>query len=301
MIEQIAPVFCFVALGYAFKRIKHDISEALTEFVLYFSLPALALAKIRYLSFNREIFELIFIAYAAMAISLLLAYVAGRALKLSKRDTATLMIVATFGNTAFVGFSYIESLYSLDHVVFALVYDQMGSFIALLTVGVLIIVWGGEQEKNVKTIAKQIFFSPPLLAIIAALYFQGTVFPSFIEAMLDKFQSTLIPLVTTIVGMKLDFRSLGLYMRENLVALGIKMVLAPLILLCGLALWSDLTLEWVRISLLEAAMPPMTMAVVLAIRGGLNKDFAINALALGILASFVTIGLWNTLLSKLVL
>jgi len=297
MIEHIAPIFLFVALGYAFKRIKHDISESLTEFVIYFSLPALALAKIRNLTFNQEIIELIVIAYVAMGISLILSYGAGRYMKLSKKDTATLMVVATFGNTAFVGFSYIESLYSLDHVVYALVYDQIGSFIALLTVGVLMIAWGGEQERSVKTIAKQVFFSPPLLAIIAALYFHGTLFPSFIEVMLDKFQATLIPLVTTIVGMKLDFRSLGLYMKENLVALLIKMVLTPLVILVLLRLFSDMSLPWVRVTFLETAMPPMTMAVVFAIRGGLNKDLAINALALGILVSFVSIGLWNSIIS----
>ncbi len=297
MIEHIAPIFLFVALGYAFKRIKHDISESLTEFVIYFSLPALALAKIRNLTFNQEIIELIVIAYVAMGISLILSYGAGRYMKLSKKDTATLMVVATFGNTAFVGFSYIESLYSLDHVVYALVYDQIGSFIALLTVGVLMIAWGGEQERSVKAIAKQVFFSPPLLAIIAALYFHGTLFPSFIEVMLDKFQVTLIPLVTTIVGMKLDFRSLGLYMQENLVALLIKMVLTPLVILVLLRLFSDMSLPWVRVTFLETAMPPMTMAVVFAIRGGLNKDLAINALALGILVSFVSIGLWNSIIS----
>jgi len=297
MIEHIAPIFLFVALGYAFKRIKHDISESLTEFVIYFSLPALALAKIRTLTFNQEIIELIVIAYVAMGISLVLSYGAGRYMKLSKKDTATLMVVATFGNTAFVGFSYIESLYSLDHVVYALVYDQIGSFIALLTVGVLIIAWGGEHERSVKAIAKHVFFSPPLLAIIAALYFHGTVFPSFIEMMLDKFQATLIPLVTTIVGMKLDFRSLGLYMKENLVALLIKMVLTPLVILVLLRLFSDMSLPWVRVTFLETAMPPMTMAVVFAVRGGLNKDLAINALALGILVSFVSIGLWNSIIS----
>ena len=81
------------------------------------------------------------------------------------------------------------------------------------------IAWGGGQERGVKEVAKQMLFSPPLLAIGAAIYFQGTVFPSYIEAMLDKFQATLIPLVTTIVGMKLDFRAMPLYFKENMLKL----------------------------------------------------------------------------------
>lgn len=296
MVEQIAPVFLFVLLGYAFKRIKHDISESLTEFVIYFSLPALALSKIRKLEFSEEILQIIAIAYIAMGLASVLAYVAGRFMGLNKKDLATLVIVSVFGNTAFVGFSYIESLYSLDHVVYALVYDQMASFIALLTFGVVIIAWGGRQERGVKEVAKQMLFSPPLLAIGAAIYFQGTVFPSYIEAMLDKFQATLIPLVTTIVGMKLDFRAMPLYFKENMVALSIKMVITPLLMLLYFWLFVDFNSEAMQVTFLEIAMPPMTMAVVLAIRGGLNKDMAINALALGILFSFLSIGVWHKLI-----
>lgn len=296
MVEQIAPVFLFVLLGYFFKRIKHDISEALTEFVIYFSLPALALSKIRMLEFNAEIIQIIIIAYIAMGIASVLAYIAGRMMKLSRKDLATLMIVSVFGNTAFVGFSYIESLYSLDHVVYALVYDQMASFIALLTFGVVIIAWGGGQERGVKEVAKQMLFSPPLIAIVAAIFFHGTGFPSFIEAMLDKFQATLIPLVTTIVGMKLDFRAMPLFLKENVVALTIKMAITPLIMLLYFYTFVDFSKESMQVTFLEIAMPPMTMAVVLAIRGGLNKDMAINALALGILVSFFSIGLWNKII-----
>lgn len=296
MVEQIAPVFLFVMLGYAFKRIKHDISEALTEFVIYFSLPALALSKIRKLEFNDEILHIIFISYFAMGLASFLAYIAGRAMKLNKKDLATLIVVSVFGNTAFVGFSYVESLYSLDHVVYALVYDQMGSFIALLTFGVVIIAWGGGQERGVKEVAKQMLFSPPLLAIVAAIYFQGTVFPSFIETMLDKFQATLIPLVTTIVGMKLDFRAMPLYFKENVVALSIKMFITPLLMVLYFWLFADMNTEAMQVTFLEVAMPPMTMAVVLAIRGGLNKDLAINALALGILVSFLSIASWHKLI-----
>ncbi|MBV5279669.1 MAG: AEC family transporter [Campylobacteraceae bacterium] len=293
MIEQIAPVFIFVLLGYLFKRFKDDISEALTEFVIYFSLPALALSKIRSLEFNDEIFYVIFIGYCAMGIASLLAYSAGRYLKLSKKDLATFMIVSIFGNTAFVGFSYIESLYSINHVVYALVYDQIASFIALLTFGVVIIAWGGGKDRGAKEIAKQMFFSPPLIAIGAAIVLHGTAFPPFIETILDKLQATLIPLVTTIVGMKLELSALRLYFKENMVVLSIKMLITPLIILAGLYIFADVSQEYIKVTFLETAMPPMTMAVVLAIRGGLNKDLAINALALGILVSFVSIGLWN--------
>ncbi|MFW9619369.1 MAG: AEC family transporter [Sulfurospirillum sp.] len=300
MIEQVAPVFIFVALGYLFKKIKHDISEALTEFVIYFSLPALALSKIRHMTFSHEVFLIIVIAYITMALSLVLGYFAGRYLKLDKQNLVTVMVIVGFGNTGFVGFSYIESFYSLHAVSYALVYDQIGTFIALMTFGVALIAWGGGREQRVRDVAKQMVFSPPLLTIIVAVYFQGTEFPPLIETILDKFQATLIPLVTGIVGMKLEFRTLSLYFKENMVALSLKMVIAPLLMLVGLYFFADLKAEWVRVTFLETAMPPMTMAVVFGIRGGLNRELLINALALGILFSFVSIGLWNFVISQVI-
>ena len=297
MIEQVAPVFIFVALGYIFKKVKHDISEALTEFVIYFSLPALALSKIRHMTFSHEVFSIIFIAYIAMALSLALGYCAGRYLKMDRKNLVTMMVIVGFGNTGFVGFSYIESFYSLHHVSYALVYDQIGTFIALMTFGIALIAWGGGQEQRVRDVAKQMVFSPPLLAIVVAIGFQGTEFPSLIETILDKFQATLIPLVTAIVGMKLEFRMLSLYFKENMIALTLKMVIAPLLMLIGFYFFADLKADWVKVTFLETAMPPMTMAVVFGIRGGLNRELLINALALGIIFSFISIGVWNLIIS----
>ena len=82
-----------------------------------------------------------------------------------------------------------------------------------------------------------------------------------------------------------------------MVALGIKMILVPLIMLGILYPFFDFSATWMRVTFIEIAMPPMTMGTVLAIRGGLNKDLAINTLGLGILFSFIVIPTWNFILS----
>jgi len=294
VIEQIAPVFLFVLAGYLFRVFKEDISKELTEFVIYFSLPALALSKIRVLEFDDVIFKVLIVSYIAMFTAFVISLVIGKMLKLSRKDLATFMIVSIFGNTSFVGFSYIESLYSMKEVVYALVYDQLGSFVALLTFGVAIIAWGGGKKEGFKTdILKQIFLSPPLIAIAVAIYFHGTHFPPYLEGILDKLQATLIPLVTIIVGMKLELKALINYFRENVIALFIKMFLVPFILLGVMHIFFDMSQIWAKVTFLEVAMPPMTMATVYAIKGGLNKTLAINTLALGIIVSFLSIVTWN--------
>ena len=292
------PVFIFVALGYGFKMIKHDISESLIEFVIYFSLPALALVKIRELEFDEVVFNIIFIAYLTMFIAAIVSYFIGKALKLERKVLATFMVVSIFGNTSFVGFSYVESLFSSKELVYPLVYDQIGSFVALLTIGMVLIAWGAGREE--KTTIKQKFkmiMTPPLMAIIVAVLLHGVSFPDFIEGILIKLEYTLIPLVTMIVGMKLEIKAFKNFFKESMVALGIKMILVPLIMLGILYPFFDFSATWMRVTFIEIAMPPMTMGTVLAIRGGLNKDLAINTLGLGILFSFIVIPTWNFILS----
>ncbi len=115
----------------------------------------------------------------------------------------------------------------------------------------------------------------------------------YVEGILTKLEATLIPLVTMIVGMKLEIKAFKLYFKESLLALGIKMFLVPLLMLVVLYPFYDFSMTYIKVTFIEIAMPPMTMATVLAIRGGLNKDLAINALGLGILSSFVVIPFWN--------
>lgn len=45
------------------------------------------------------------------------------------------------------------------------------------------------------------------------------------------------------------------------------------------------------------AMPPMTMAAVLAIKGGLDEKIAINSLVLGVIVSLFTITLFTSYLA----
>lgn len=298
MITDIMPVFIFVALGYGFKMVKHDISESLIEFVIYFSLPALALVKIRELEFDSIVLNIIFIAYFTMFIATIVSYFVGKALKLERKILATFMVVSIFGNTSFVGFSYVESLFSSKELVYPLVYDQIGSFVALLTIGMVLIAWGAQREIKTTIVQKfKMIMTPPLMAIIAAVVLHGVVFPDFVEGVLIKLEYTLIPLVTMIVGMKLEISAFKNFFKESMLALGIKMILVPLIMLALLYPFYDFSATWMRVTFIEIAMPPMTMATVLAIRGGLNKDLAINTLGLGILFSFLVIPTWNFILS----
>lgn len=295
---QVLPIFIFFLLGYGFKRVKYDISKELVDFVMFFSLPALAIVQIHNLHIDSGLFGVLYVAYSATFVAFCLSLVAGYFLKLSRKNMVTLIIVVVFGNSSFVGFSYIEAFYSSKDIIYGLIYDQIASFLLLLTFGVVLISWGGGANESPKAILKKIFLSPPLLAIIMAFALREVAIPDFIMVVLKKIELTLIPLVSIVVGMKLEVKEIFKEFSMSFVAVILKLLVVPAIIIFGsMAIFGDISPRWFKISLLEVTMPTMTMATVFAIEGGLNKQLAINALALTILLSFITIPLWNIIIN----
>jgi predicted permease len=87
----------------------------------------------------------------------LLAYFIGKMMKLNKLLLATFMIMATFGNTSFIGFSYIDAFYGQDYIVYGLIYDLFGSFLLLVSIGMFIITWGS-GKKIIQNLFLKVFF-----------------------------------------------------------------------------------------------------------------------------------------------
>ena len=75
------------------------------------------------------------------------------------------------------------------------------------------------------------------------------------------------------------------------------MIVFPIIILIGFKYFYGIDQTWVKVTIIEVAMPPMTMATVLAIKGGLDEKIAINSLVLGVLLSLITITMFTTYLA----
>ncbi|XPV83468.1 MAG: AEC family transporter [Halarcobacter sp.] len=163
MLDPVLPIALYLLFGYLFKIFFKDNSKELVEFVIYFSLPAIVFYKIYPLELNETTLGLIFMFNCIILVNLLISYYVGKFLKLDKKTLATFMIVATFGNTSFIGFSYIDSFYGQDYVVYALIYDLFGSFLLLVSLGMIIINWGSGQHVNIKGIVKSVLFFPPII------------------------------------------------------------------------------------------------------------------------------------------
>jgi malate permease and related proteins len=296
MLDPVLPLAVYLLLGYLFKVIFHDSSKQLVEFVIYFALPSVVFSKIYPLVLDEKIFGLILLFMGFIFFSIALSYVVGKALKLDRVLLATFMIVATFGNTSFIGFSYIDAFYGQEYIVYGLIYDFFGSFLLLVSVGMFIITWGAGGKNNVSSIIKSIVFFPPMVIFFITVISKNFVVPEFLLLTTESLGSTLVPIAMIAIGMKLEMKHV--FMRFHLVSLALllKMVLIPILVLIGFHYFYGLDQTWVKVTIIEVAMPPMTMATVLAIKGGLDEKLAINALVIGVVASLVSITMFTSYL-----
>lgn len=296
MLDPVLPIAVYLLLGYLFKVIYHDNSKQLIEFVIYFSLPAIVFSKIYPLQLEEKILGLIFMFIGFILFNLFLAYLVGKAMKLNRLLLATFMIMATFGNTSFIGFSYIDAFYGQDYIVYGLIYDLFGSFFLLISLGMIIITWGSGKKNDTKSVLKSFFFFPPTIMFFLTLFTKNFEVPNFLILTSQSLGSTLVPIAMIAIGMKLELKHIFVKFHIVSVAVILKMIIVPLIILVGFQLFYGIEQTWAKVTIIEVAMPPMTMATVLAIKGGLDEKIAINSLVLGVIASLFTISAFTSYL-----
>ncbi|MCT7472251.1 AEC family transporter [Arcobacter cryaerophilus gv. pseudocryaerophilus] len=297
MLDPVLPIAIYLLFGYLFKIIFQDNSKQLVDFIIYFSLPAIVFSKIYPLELDTKILWLILMFMAIIFFNLFLSYCVGKMMRLNRVTLATFMIMATFGNTSFIGFSYIDAFYGQDYIVYGVIYDIFGSFLLLVSVGMIIITWGSGRKNSILNISKSIFLFPPMIIFFITIFAKNFEVPKFIIYTSQNLGSTLVPIAMIAIGMKLELKHIFSRLHIVTVAVVLKMLIVPIIILFTFKYFYGVDETWVKVTLIEVAMPPMTMAAVLAIKGGLDEKIAINSLVLGVIVSLFTITLFTSYLA----
>ena len=297
MLDPVLPIAIYLLFGYLFKIIFQDNSKQLVDFIIYFSLPAIVFSKIYPLQLDTKILWLIFMFMAIIFFNLFLSYCVGKMMRLNRVTLATFMIIATFGNTSFIGFSYIDAFYGQDYIVYGVIYDIFGSFLLLVSVGMIIITWGSGRKNSILNISKSIFLFPPMIIFFITIFAKNFEVPKFIIYTSQNLGSTLVPIAMIAIGMKLELKHIFSRLHIVTVAVVLKMLIVPIIILFTFKYFYGADETWVKVTLIEVAMPPMTMAAVLAIKGGLDEKISINSLVLGVIVSLFTITLFTSYLA----
>lgn len=289
--ETFALIIVSILIGYVI-NLKSVFAKntpiILNQFILYISLPAMMFLQIPKLTVSFDIVIPVVIAYGVMAFSALFIFYISKLLEFSREVTGSLMLVGVLGNTSFVGIPVIQAYFGESALPYVLIYDQLGSFLVLSTYGTFISVYYSREDNvDIKAIAIKIITFPTFIALLMSLFLIGTTFNPVITSVLSSLASTIIPLALVSVGLQLKFKLPREDMKPFATAIGVKLLLAPMIAICIAYVFSWES-EVANVSIMESAMGPMITAGAVASMTGLAPRLSSAIVGYGIMISLFT-------------
>lgn len=290
-------LFGCLVLGVLLQRVRNfpaNSALVLNQFIIYISLPALALYFIPEVKLDHTVLLPVGVAWICFAGSFLLFWSLGKAFGWSRKLTGCLILTAGLGNTSFIGFPVIEALYGKEGLKTAILIDQPGSFFVLSTIGIALAAAYSKGKADAKTIAKKILVFPPFFTFMLAL-FLNILQLHFSDDLKDVFQrlgSTVTPLALVSVGLQLRFERRSKHWKFLALGLTYQLILAPLLIYSLYVGALGMRGEMIQITIVEAAMAPMITACIVAATYGLKPRLANMMIGFGIPISFITLAIW---------
>lgn len=274
---------------------------ALNQFVIYISLPAMALFYIPKIVLGGRLLYPLGVAWMGFALSFLFFSALGKWLGWSRRLTGCLILMGGLGNTSFVGFPIVEALYGPNALKTAIVVDQPGSFMVMVTLGVIVATLYAHGNVRPAMLVRKIAVFPPFLGFAVGLVLNvlHADFPDMVQSVFQRLAMTVTPIALVAVGMQLKIKRRSRHFGLLTVGLLFKLVLTPLFFFTLYWLLLDARGMDIEVSIVEAAMAPMITAAVLATSHGLKPRLATMMIGIGIPVSILTVGIWFWLLTLL--
>ncbi len=294
-------VACF-ALGIGLRaagRLPEGAHTTINGIVVNVALPALVLTHVRTVELGPALAHAVATTWLAFAAAALFFLAAGRAFALSRETTGALILTGGLANTSFVGVPMIEAFYGSHGIALAIVIDQLGSYLILATVGIVVAAAASGGRFDLAACARKIATFPPLLAVAVALALRGVEYAPWLTALLTRLGDLVAPLALLSVGYQLRLGALRGNLRGLGLGLAFKLVFAPLAVVLVLVGHFGLDGDNTRITAFEMAMPPMIGAAIVAADHRLNPPLVALMVGIGIPLSFVTLPLWWLVLARI--
>ncbi|MDA8427458.1 MAG: AEC family transporter [Treponema sp.] len=242
-----------------------------------------------------------------MTTSYALARLAARAARVEGGRRGTFASMFALSNTIYIGLPVNLILFGERSLSYVLLYYMVNTSF-FWTVGVYGIArdgalrTGGPAPKIVSLDSLRRVFSPPLLAFLAsaALIMAGLRLPVFFLGLAREVGGMTTPLSMIFIGITIaavDWKLVRPRLDIVLVVLG-RFAVTPLLLVLAVR-WTGLPLLMKQVFLIEASMPAMTQAPILAKAYGADAEYAGLLTSLTTVASMATIPLYMALIGRI--
>ncbi len=294
MNNLILLILCFVAgmLLHRFKRMPVNTPAVLNSFILHVSLPALTLLSVHGLKISGDVGLMAAMGWLTFAFSAGFFWLAGRWLDLPRSTVGALTLTGGLGNTAYFGLPMIEAYYGHAGLASGIIVDQLGSFLALSTLGITFAGIYSSGRPGFAEMARRVFRFPSFIALLVALVLIPFEYPEWLTIVLKRLSDTMAPLALLAVGFQLRLGHLAGNGRNLAIGLAFKLVLVPLVLFLLYVPLLGAQGQAIQITLFQAGMPPMITAAILATEHDLDPPLATLMVTVGLMLSFVTLTGW---------
>jgi predicted permease len=292
-------VACFT-LGIVLRasgRLPDNTPSALNGFVVNVSLPALTLVTVHALEPDPKLVLSALMAWVLFGFGVAVFWIVGRLLKLSRATTGALILTGSLANTSFIGLPMIETWYGSELLGVGIIIDQLGSYFVLSTVGVIVAgVYSSGAHLDLRAVTKKILTFAPFISMLVALALMSFTYPEWLNTLLQRLGSTLVPLALVSVGYQLRLSQIR--GRLPLLGLGLafKLVIGPLLIFLLFVILLGQRGPVIQVTVFEAAMGPMIGAAIVAMDHDLDPSLVTLMVGIGIPASFLTLAAWWWLL-----
>lgn len=294
--QNFLVIAIFLSLGALSRRLFSLPDKAplyINQLIINISLPAVILLKLPELPLDRTVLLPMLVPWLVALPLVGGTVLVARRLGWSRDVIGALVMLVLYGNTSYFGFPMVRALFGDAGMPYAIMFDQLGNFVMLAVFAPLILAHFNPASESVAPLVmvRRIFSFPSFIALIAALLLNGVHYPAWISAPLGWLSLLLAPLAMFIVGLQMQWNVPTALRQPLFFVLGMRLLVSPLLalLLCLLSGHTDLS---VRVTVFEAAMPPMVTAAIMAMSANLAPRLCTAAVGFGLGASLLTLPVW---------
>ena len=189
--ESFALILIYLIIGTLLRRVRQfpaDTGTVLNQYVIFVALPALVLQKMPLLAFSSQLWIPAVLPWVLLLSTAGVVLLVGRLLHWDRNVVGALLVVLPLGNTSFLGYPMVEAFYGDVGLPFAIIYDQAGSFLALVTYAAILAAWfnpNADTRPSAGNILRKILLFPAFIALLLGLALKGWPYPPFMTLALD--------------------------------------------------------------------------------------------------------------------
>lgn len=301
--NAVLPLFLIILAGLLFSRTRAASSywiDILNKYALWIGFPALVINSLSQLDLEGgPILQLILINSAYIVACILLAYPVSRLLKLSNLQRRTLFLIFAFGNVAYLGMPVLQNMMGEQILPVAAILSAVYVFWLLTLALVLVEVHAEEGQLHISKLMASLVKNPLLLSVMVGVLILAfnIRLPAALAKTISMFSGSVTPIVLFSLGIFMGYQSRGT-LRDwafTGVFVVITMILFPALFHLSIR-GSNMPADYIKASILDAAMPLGLTPYALSQQYHLDTPFAARTVVLATLVSVVILPIWSLIL-----